>query len=225
MTSYPLAFSHGYPIMFHEMDNENNFLDPTQQFILLSDMHDLAPKIASILKKKDLLKDSIVIAAGDMAGTGKLGSDGDPIGVYSVLRDEAQALYFVQGNHDYFNPEAERLTNKDGSFCSLDRCVVELGSGLVLGGVHGIIGKDKPEVHKFLPGTYRSYLKQVLKRGPDVLVTHDTPKTIDHRILYGKTKPKIHLFGHSHYDEMIFEQEGVLSVNLDGRVLLLHKQE
>lgn len=188
-------------------------------------MHDMAPKIASILKEKGFLHDSIVIGAGYMAGPGKLGSDGDPIGVYSFLRDEAQAFYFFQGNHDYFNPKAERLTNKDGSFCSLDRCVVELASGLVLGGVHGIIGKDRSEVHKFLPGTYRSYLKQVLKRGPHVLVTHDTPKMIDQTILYGKTKPKIHLFGHSHYDEMIFEQEGVLSANLDGRVLLLQKED
>lgn len=215
MSCFPLAYSHGHPIMFYEMDN---FLDPTCQFILLSDMHDMALTIAEILHKMGHLKDSIVIAAGDMAGTGKLGSDGDPIAVYSYFVEHAKAFYFVQGNHDYFSDACESLRNSDGSLCSLDQKTADVG-GLRIGGVHGIIGKDKPGVHKRPANIYHCYLKNVLKRGIDVLVTHETPTTIDGKLLKGLP---LHLFGHHHRNKILeIAKSGETSVCLDGRVLFL----
>jgi len=175
--TFPSAFAHGCSILFHQVDN---LLDPSCQFILLSDMHAVALEIAQKLESMDLLKDSIVIAAGDMAGTGKIGSDGDPYEAYKYFLDHSKAFYFVQGNHDYYSDEVEGLRNKDDTFCSLDRYVVTLGeAGLRVGRVHGIIGKDKPELHKFPRGVYQTYLRQVLGKGLDVLVTHETPSTFD----------------------------------------------
>lgn len=215
--TYPIFYGL-HPITYHYFKSH----DPSSPFkhrvLLMSDLHSNSQEVVDILDCQGLLKDTVVIATGDMAGDGTMGGDGDPLPVYQFLLKRAKRLYFVQGNHDLFNPDALELKNSDQTYCCLHNRVQDTIVGR-LGGVNGIMGKDKPHKHTFLPSTYLKLLNAVLQQTPDILLTHDP--LFKHRHLLDQHQLPTHLFGHCHLRQPYVRAGCTHSFNLDGRVVLV----
>jgi predicted phosphodiesterase len=75
------------------------FSEPT---IVTSDLHNHAEAVFERIKNETNIniKDFHIITAGDMAGQGYFGSDGNPTKVYKYLSKNSKSLLVVQGNHD-----------------------------------------------------------------------------------------------------------------------------
>ena len=149
--------------------------DPAlKRVVAMSDIHSVTSAVVDKLIQRRLVdKDTVVVCTGDMAGTGRMGSNADSFADYVRLRDAARALYLVQGNHDTLNPAVEELANADGSWCSVHRRVVDTPLGRVAG-LHGIINDAKPDpaFHVHTSEAYLGSLAAVLALRPDVLLTH-----------------------------------------------------
>lgn len=165
--------------------------------IIMSDIHQHTPDVVRRLVDTFDLSKFVVLTAGDMAGKGIFGSDGDPTESYEMLNKFAREFYFVQGNHDLPHPEKEHreLINHDNSKCAFKNGEHKI-SFLVgkIGGVNGIIS-NKKHPYKSSKAEYCNNLKRCLKRRLNVLMIHDTPKLpLTHTFTEkeGPEEPKVH---------------------------------
>jgi predicted MPP superfamily phosphohydrolase len=186
-----------------------------KRVIAMSDIHSMTADVVDwLISTRRITPQTVVITTGDMAGNGRLGEDGDPLQQYIRLRDAALALYFVQGNHDDFNPQALALRNSDGTPCCVDGDVIQTPLGAI-GGVNGITVLDEhvePAKHKLSAVDYNAQYRRVLSMGPTIMLTHQPVERED------MAANCIHLFGHAHHDNYADYDETTLSLNMDGRV-------
>ena len=186
-----------------------------KRVIAMSDIHSMTPEVVDwLLATQRVTPQTIVITTGDMAGNGRLGEDGDPLPQYTLLRDAALALYFVQGNHDALSPQALALTNADGSRCCVDGVVVPTLLGTI-GGVNGIVVSEEhvdASKHKLSQADYSAQYSHVLALNPDIMLTHQPVERED-------MGASIHLFGHDHCAVGYIDSDATtLRLNMDGRV-------
>lgn len=183
--------------------------------VCMSDMHSATSEVIDkLVKSKTIDKNTIVICTGDMAGNNKMGGDADALPDYVRLRDAAQALYLVQGNHDIYNADVMHLINDDGTWCCVDQRAVDTPLGRIAG-VNGIMTDTRPtmERHKYPKIEYMKRLKHTLALKPDILLTHTPLTDIPYNV-------PIHLFGHAHMDPYIDLSHNGLRLNMDGRIFL-----
>ena len=122
------------------------FQEPT---ILTSDLHAHSHAVLEQLETNTniKLKDYNVITAGDMAGDGIFGSDGDPTEFYIKLQKKCKSLLVVQGNHDLPTDTRNKKTHGFDSSCLLRNGEVRDTIYGKVGGVNGIIS-NKPHPYK-----------------------------------------------------------------------------
>lgn len=193
-----------------------------KRVVAMSDIHGATHEVvASLIKRGIIDKDTVVICTGDMGGAdGKMGGVLDPTPDYLDLRKAAAAFYFVQGNHDADQTAVHRYwRNADRTPCYLHRRVVQTTLGLgTIGGVSGIIAGRKepdPSCHIYEKPAYDGFLRSVMEKRPEVLLTH-TP--LDGRDL----DCRVHLFGHAHAHEnhAVVDDQGRLKLNMDCRIFV-----
>lgn len=187
-----------------------------KRVVAMSDIHGATTEsITKLIKRKLIDDETIVLCTGDMAGTGRVGSNDDPFDDYVTLKNACRALYLVQGNHDVFNAGVMTLMNRDGSPCCVHRQVIQTPLGR-LGGINGIMVDDdkaNKQLHKFTSSDYTKWLNQVLQQKPDILLTHTPVKT-------PRSVP-LHLFGHDHFENYIdIVGPNCLKLNMDCRIFV-----
>ena len=221
---YPICYSFGHPINVQHINinigNIFNCNDMTnkQRVIITSDLHAKAPECFDILNDYDLLTDSIVICAGDMSGCGKKGDDADSVPLYKSILNKADKLYFVQGNHDLYNPEEETLKNTDDTFCLLnENNIVNTFMGNICGYSGIIATHHNKNVHKYDSDEYNNAIKNILKNDVDILVTHDTPRHINCNYEH----VGCHIFGHCHLRNAFYRKGETIFINAIQGLLYL----
>lgn len=187
--------------------------------ILTSDLHTATGDIMKdLIKKKIINKNTIVISTGDMAGNGTFGGNGDPYKDYVNIKNNCHSFFFIQGNHDYKNDNCKNLQNSDGTFCHVDDRVENSIIGLI-GGIDGIMVdecREDKNKHKFREIDYSNKLRYILKKKPDILLSH---QPIEKRILEKVYLPKFHLCGHYHIDNYVQIYDNHVMINLDGKII------
>ena len=207
---------------YNYMSNDGTFriAEPINRVLLMSDLHTATPRIIEDLVHKGIITgETVVLSCGDMAGNGKFGGDADPTEAYKVICANARAFYFVQGNHDLPNPEANALRNGDGTLCAVHGVCVDTIIGRI-GGVNGVIG-DPVRNERHDARTYNRMLKDVIAQRPDILLTHQPPNIgADRHEGYGPQNVPIHVCGHYAYegDFMVRTEYGWI-LNCDSRIL------
>jgi Icc-related predicted phosphoesterase len=209
--------------------------------IIMSDLHCHTNVVFTLLDKYVCLDKFTVICAGDMAGTKIFGSDGDPTIFYEDILSKCGELYFAQGNHDLPSDDGKhqekKLHNKIAKFktqsmCSLNETIVKTTIGTI-GGIDGTIS-NKSHNYKMSQDEYCTKLIKLLKRNPQILVTHDTPSIplkcndginyVGNEKIYdivSKYKPKIHIYGHCHHPTYHNLINGVNYICADSRILIM----
>ena len=201
--------------------------------LLTSDLHEYAYKAMNEFNELYGLRHYHVICVGDMAGTGRRGSDANPFETYRLLAQHAKSLYFVQGNHDLPDPLGRELAlkNTNGTYCMLrDSLPIETELGKIVG-VNGTIS-DKPHPYKKPQNQFIRLVEKALRTRPRIFLTHETPalpknereRHIGNAELYyliNKYKPEIHIYGHCHHPGTIKIINGVIYINADSRIILL----
>ena len=196
--------------------------------IITSDLHTYAPEVFRQLNEFVYLDKFIVLAAGDMAGIAKFGSDGDPTESYKYMAARAKEFHFVQGNHDLPDKNDEHLP----WMIPNGRCIkTSIGT---IGGMNGTIS-EKRHPYKMPFDKYMQYIDACLKKRPRILLTHETPclpvcypnsqdMYVGKEELFDKVvkaKPVIHIYGHCHHPTFYNNIEGVHFLNVDARVLII----
>lgn len=212
---------HKHPVKLHYLDND---LIPTRDVLLMSDLHSESHEVIDNLIELHLLENSIVFTLGDMAGNGKMGDDGDPIDVYRRLLQNSYRFYFVQGNHDLFNPEVYELFNSDGTRCSLNGTIINI-DGIKIAGIDGIIGKENHSKHIYTKDDYFKKMKKL--NDIDILMTHDIPiirkEPTDFAVIpHDMINNKYHIFGHHQYGKIKNVDDGKVFYSLDRRVIMMY---
>jgi Icc-related predicted phosphoesterase len=176
------------------------------------------------------ISDSIFLSSGDMYGESYYQNEkrivikGTSGIVDYQLYNRSKYLYYIYGNHDKQNLNC--LPN-----ISSIESVINLDNGTQISGIHGIqSGKCN------YPSQYRSYndkIKEKLKDNLDIFITHEAPLINNNEMNprnYGnqelqkqilKHKPKIHIFGHCHFNIPYIYQDNILYINTDSRFILL----
>jgi hypothetical protein len=173
-----------------------------------------------------------ICLCGDMhANIEKRGGAGDVRGVWEAFRETFRWVAGVAGNHDEFGNKAEfeafkRLDNihfLDGQIFEID--------GLEIGGVSGIIG-DKKKPFRVPEALYFKALDKVLAKRPQIMLLHESPDAEgshgnpDIRDSLERAGATLLFCGHSHWRKVSARYaNGTLVMNMDARVLLLHKFE
>ena len=218
INQYDICYDQGHPITFMEYDN---IINPQKRILLTSDLHTKGYEVFQLLHEQGLLKDTIVICAGDMSGDGQKGTNLDSCPLYKyILSTDISHLYFIQGNHDLYSDEQEKLMNHDGSLCCLHNKHIITPIGHI-GGLNGIIGKDDKTHHKYLESNYSKMLNQLLEHKLDILVTHQPPLSYKH------SAPKLHIFGHHHLKNPWYLSNEIvphLNCNVDARIIFMENK-
>lgn len=192
-----------------------------KRVVAMSDIHGATHEVVHSLIKRGLIdKDTVVICTGDMGGeNGNMGGVIDPTPDYITLQETCAAFYFVQGNHDCDKMDMHRYwRNPDNTPCYVHRRVVQTTLGLgTIGGVSGIIAGPKgpnPDAHIYDNDMYQGWLRSVMAKRPDVLLTH-TP-------LQHEQDCRVHLYGHAHaWDGYArVDDRGRLRLNMDCRIFV-----
>lgn len=207
------------PTYFHYCELKKTFKKTSKlhRIITMSDLHSVATKMIGRMINSGLIDSkTLVIATGDMSGTGTYGSNGNPLPDFEKIRDSAYALYFVHGNHDYHRDEAYEMINKDKTPCCVDQIVTKTIIGKI-GGVNGIIakrGKKKgyAPLHIYKKEEYMKRLDEILDFKPDILLTHQPIDVGD--------KAKIHMFGHDIAEKYVDDKDGRLRLHMDSRIFI-----
>lgn len=196
--------------------------------IIMSDLHSQTLPSLLLLDYYINLDQCIVLTCGDMASERPIfGCDGDPTFFYKYLSTKTKEFYFIQGNHDlpHHDNSQNNIINLQNNYSnikngySIDSLIGKIG------GVNGIIS-DHKHPYKLNSFTYLHHLKNVLKNKIDILMTHDTPYipntkgNIDIFNLTQQYKPKIHLFGHCHFNKWYYKINGVHYICADSRILI-----
>lgn len=194
-------------------------VDPVvNSVIAMSDIHSVTTKtIDSMIKKKVINKNVIVITTGDMAGTGKSGPAGDanPYDDYVKILKHCYRFYFVQGNHDIYDKRVFELVNTDGVPCYVHNQVVQTPIGTIAGVSGIVVPDDKVDKsrHKYSNLDYSKWITNLKKQGNiDVMLTHMPPA--DDALFV-----PIHMFGHCHEKQYYYHRSDSLCLNMDSRVI------
>lgn len=204
---------------YYSYSNNGLFnLGQYKRLIIMSDIHSITPKVIDdLIKSKKIDKDTIVITTGDMAGNGKMGGDADPYNDYLKINQHAGLFYFVQGNHDTYNPKCKDLVNSDGTYCCVEGRLQNTPLGTISGvnGIETIEKKVNKDKHKYDSELYNKRLRFTLKGKPDILLTH---QPIEKDLLKKYHLPKYHIHGHNHFDNH-FRIEDYVMINLDNKIM------
>ena len=217
------------PKTFYTFKNNGFFtLDSETRLLIMSDIHSITlDVIDSLVKKKKIDKNTIVITCGDMAGNGHIGGDGNPYDSYVKILESSKLFFFVQGNHDDFDKRANLLKNSDGSTCCVEGILQTTPIGTITG-LNGVIAKDKyvnPKKHKYSQELYYERLDYILKLKPDIVLTHQPLSDDDITRQKSIHVPKIRICGHQHNEDWFVmshnQDTGKLehiSMNMDNKI-------
>jgi Icc-related predicted phosphoesterase len=171
----------------------------------------------------------LVCLCGDLYGDPTIrGSSGDPLPVWKAFREKFGTVLGVNGNHDLLSREGQaELASYTGIHLFSEPDLIRQ-KGLHIAGLGGVTGRgDKP--NRKPEGEYLEALRNLLHRGPDVLLLHQGPE-VPGALLPGhsgireqlEAGPELLLFcGHVHWDQPMAELDnGTQILNTDGRVLL-----
>ncbi|BBM86869.1 metallophosphoesterase family protein [Candidatus Uabimicrobium amorphum] len=203
--------------------------------ILTSDLHNNTDLVLNHLEEVlPKAKDWTFISAGDMAGDGKKGGDGDAIPHLQWAKGLFRRVYFVQGNHDFNSPHAQKMKNSDGTLCHLSRRrqnIAELGW---IAGMDGIISSKK-KLHRTPKKEYFREIQNLAKKGLQWLVTHEVPciPSISKQKkgyaqlteIVTNSNIQCHVFGHCYFSEWYGKIKSSSFFGVDGRVILLKPRE
>lgn len=178
----------------------------------------------------DIDRDKVLVClCGDLYGDPvKRGSSGDPLPVWMAFRKEFGTVLGVNGNHDVLSREGQaELASQTGIHLFSEPDIMRL-KGLHIAGLGGVTGRgDRP--NRKPEGEYLEALRNLLHRGPDVLLLHQGPEVPEDRLPGHsgireqlEAGPRLLLFcGHVHWDQPLAELDnGTQILNTDGRVLL-----
>ena len=200
--------------------------------ILTSDLHHNAMSVLpELVSRLDDPKEWIFVSAGDMAGSGVKGSDGDSSEALQYAQGVFKKVFFVHGNHDLEVPFLSTMRNDDGSYCHLHDRVQDIPEIGKIGGVDGIISSKK-KLQRLPLKEYLRVLDKVTRQSLDLLVTHEVPKITDGKVGREEiltpvldSRTGYHLFGHHHFREgWCFPIRKTCFLNVDSRVLLLSSE-
>lgn len=168
---------------------------------------------------------NLALSSGDLYDRpelNKLGATGDVTSALNALSLCSPQLIAVHGNHDTVNDSKLNIniTIIDGNS--------ERFSGLSIGGVSGIIGKQGRNQRKS-KDDYLKYLKKVTNRNNDIILLHQSPQgNLDEQI--GEISIRNHfeshgdsliISGHSYWKNHISEIGKNQILNVDSKVVIL----
>jgi Icc-related predicted phosphoesterase len=172
-----------------------------------------------------------VILAGDLyaAPNGdKRGASGNVSSVWLAFAQRFKWVAGVQGNHDRFGSDRQKLNlqYRDNIFL-FDYEVAELGN-ICIGGVSGVMGDPVKEAYK-LEADFLTELGLVLDQSPDLLILHQGPfgqhaqrgSALVQAALLRKP-PALTVCGHVHWENPLAQLTSTSQIlNVDSRVVLL----
>ena len=172
---------------------------------------------------------ALALLCGDLyANPARRGESGNPFRVWKAFSQAVGATVGIAGNHDAFGADLARVQVLDRvHFLSQGLATVE---GLRVAGLSGIIGRPD-KLFRLPEPTYLKAVDSLLRQGPQVLLTHLSPR-IEARGLQGEaqltavlsTGPRTLVFcGHSHWPtvEPQVLANGTQVLNADSKVFIL----
>ncbi len=171
-----------------------------------------------------------VILAGDLyaAPNGdKRGASGNVSSVWLAFAERFKWVAGVQGNHDRFGSDRQKLNLqcRDNIFL-FDYEVAEVGD-ICMGGVSGVMGDPLKEAYKW-EADFLTELGLVLDQSPEVLVLHQGPfgqyaqrgSALVQAALLRKP-PLLTICGHVHWENPLAQLTASSQIlNVDSRVVL-----
>ncbi|WP_372368932.1 metallophosphoesterase [Candidatus Uabimicrobium sp. HlEnr_7] len=199
--------------------------------ILTSDLHHNALELMDLIAEKvQTPREFIFISAGDMAGTGIIGSNGDPTMAIEKASSYFKKVFFVNGNHDQTSSILQGKRNADKSNCHLHNRVQSIDSFGTIAGVDGIISRKKL-LHRIPKQNYIDTLHRVVASSPQWLITHEIPEIpeitnkssgdFDLRELVINSGVRFHVFGHHSFKNFYGTINNTTFINVDSRVICM----
>ncbi|WP_372366689.1 metallophosphoesterase [Candidatus Uabimicrobium sp. HlEnr_7] len=206
-------------------------IDTQCPMIITSDLHSNTKLVLDYLEKKlEKTKEWTFISAGDMAGNGKKGSNGDATPNLQWAQGLFRRIYFVQGNHDLESSITKSMKNSDGTYCHISRRIQEIEELGYIAGIDGIMSTKK-KLHRISPKEYFREIKRLTKEKLEWLITHEVPciPSISKQKKGSSELAKIviennvkhHVFGHCYFPHWHGTIKNSRFLAVDGRVLLL----
>ncbi|MGE7944315.1 metallophosphoesterase family protein [Lysinibacillus xylanilyticus] len=158
----------------------------------------------------------------------KRGASGNPLPVWSAFRNYFGFVTGVAGNHDLLtNEEQAELGSTTGIHYFSDGGKM-MYANLAVAGLGGIIGRvDKP--NRMEEDDYLARLRHILRRVPDILLLHESPKISSQGLpgnphIWKELQNSAELLvccGHVHWDTPLVEtNNGLQILNADGRAFI-----
>ncbi|MDQ9021150.1 metallophosphoesterase [Acinetobacter sichuanensis] len=175
------------------------------------------------------LEKSWAFLCGDLyANLEKRGSSGNPINVWQAFAQVFRQVIGIAGNHDDFGKDLYQLAEFE-NIHFLDNDFIEINH-LKIAGLSGIIGRvDKN--FRLPEDEYYSSLKKLLKKQPDILLTHLSPHIQEMNFLgepqllhlLEKYAENLLFCGHSHWDtsQVVTLKNNTQILNADSKVFIL----
>jgi Icc-related predicted phosphoesterase len=172
-----------------------------------------------------------VILAGDLyaAPNGdKRGASGNVASVWLAFAQRFKWVAGVQGNHDRFGSDRQKLNLQCyNNIFLFDYEVAELGD-ICIGGVSGVMGDPAKTAYK-LEADFLTELSLVLDQSPDLLILHQGPfgqhaqrgsALVQDTLL--RKPPPLTVCGHVHWQNPLAQLTATSQIlNVDSRLVLL----
>ncbi|WP_334075819.1 metallophosphoesterase family protein [Paenibacillus sp. A14] len=176
----------------------------------------------------------VALLCGDLYGDpGQRGSSGDPLPVWEAFHRQFGTVLGVAGNHDLFTAEGSAKLEAAPGVDFYAEPKTAPHRGLVVGGLGGVTGRaGKP--NRRPEADYLNALRNLLRRGPDVLLLHQGPDVPalglpGHPGIRRELEAAPSLLvccGHVHWERPLAELgNGTQVINADGRVLVFTAAE
>lgn len=199
--------------------------------VITSDLHHNAVELMDVIAAKvERARDFVLLSAGDMAGTGILGSNGDPTLAIERACSYFKKVFFVNGNHDEVSHILQGKRNSDGSYCHLHNRVQTIDELGIIAGVDGIISRKKL-LHRTPKKDYMCILQNMVVSSPQWLLTHEIPQIpeivnkasgdFDLRETVVKSQTRFHIFGHRSFKQFYGTLGNTTFINVDSRVVCM----
>lgn len=199
--------------------------------ILTSDLHHNALELMDLIAEKvKNPREFTFISAGDMAGTGIIGSNGDPTTALEMASCYFKKVFFVNGNHDEPSSILQGKRNVDKSNCHLHNRVQSVNSLGTIAGVDGIISR-KQLLHRIPKKIYMDILHRMVASSPQWLITHEIPQIpeitnkasgdFDLRELVINSEVRFHVFGHHSFKNFYGTIDKTTFINVDSRIICM----
>lgn len=175
------------------------------------------------------LKNSIAFLCGDMyANLIKRGQGGNPTYVWEKFSNTFGYTIGIAGNHDHFEDGITHINQLENTTL-LTNNVVKI-KDITIAGLSGIIGRPDKNF-RLDETTYTKALRSLLKKKPDILLTHLSPMIPEKNLLgeilltteLQNAEKTIMFCGHSHWD--IIKPQTISNttqiLNADSKVYIL----